>query len=81
MSTTQRLPTPLAERILPVIGTFRGYNSEKARKDLIAAVTVALFTIPQAMAYALIAGFPPSMGIMTAIVPRSSKQRSVALNF
>jgi SulP family sulfate permease len=35
---------------------------------LIAGLTVALFTIPQAMAYALIAGFPPSAGITTAIV-------------
>lgn len=32
-----------------------------------AGLTVALFTIPQAMAYALIAGFPPSTGIATAI--------------
>ena len=36
--------------------------------DLIAGLTVALFTVPQAMAYALIAGFPPSVGIITAIV-------------
>jgi SulP family sulfate permease len=39
-----------------------------ARRDLIAGLTVALFTIPQAMAYALVAGFPPSAGIMTAVV-------------
>ncbi len=38
------------------------------RRDLIAGLTVALFTIPQAMAYALVAGFPPSAGIMTAVV-------------
>jgi len=34
----------------------------------VAGLTVALFTIPQAMAYALVAGFPPSAGIMTAVV-------------
>jgi SulP family sulfate permease len=34
---------------------------------LVAALTVALFTIPQAMAYALIAGFSPFAGIVTAI--------------
>jgi len=38
------------------------------RRDLIAGLTVALFTIPQAMAYALVAGFPPSAGIVTAMV-------------
>lgn len=37
------------------------------RHDLMAGLTVALFTIPQAMAYALVAGFPPSAGIMTAV--------------
>ncbi len=37
------------------------------RPDLIAGLTVALFTIPQAMAYALIAGFPPASGLATAI--------------
>jgi sulfate permease, SulP family len=38
------------------------------RRDLIAWLTVAPFTIGQAMAYALVAGFPPSVGIMTAVV-------------
>lgn len=46
----------------------KGYNLEKAQRDLMAGLTVALFTVPQAMAYALIAGFPPSAGIATAIV-------------
>ena len=31
-------------------------------------MTIALFTVPQAMAYALIAGFPPAGGIATAVV-------------
>lgn len=45
----------------------RSYNAEKARQDTVAGLTVALFTIPQGMAYALIAGFPPLAGISTAV--------------
>ena len=33
-----------------------------------AGLTTALFAVPQAMAYALIAGFPPASGIATAVV-------------
>jgi len=51
--------------MLPVL---KGYTAEKGRRDFWAGLTVALFTIPQAMAYALIAGMPPSAGIATAVV-------------
>jgi len=44
-----------------------GYDAGLARRDAIAALTVALFTIPQVMAYALIAGMPPSAGIWAAV--------------
>lgn len=56
------------DSIFPIIGITRSYTAPKAKADVIAATTVALFTIPQAMAYALIAGFPPTMGIYSAIV-------------
>src|SRR5512138_3645148 len=52
----------------PLLPIVRHYSAAIARRDFIAGLTVALFTIPQAMAYALIAGFPPSVGIATAIV-------------
>lgn len=58
---------PAIERYLPFVATLRGYRAEYLRMDLTAGLTVALFAIPQAMAYALIAGFPPSAGIATAI--------------
>ncbi|HTF33076.1 MAG TPA: SulP family inorganic anion transporter [Myxococcota bacterium] len=45
-----------------------GYCAAWARRDAVAALTVALFTIPQAMAYALIAGMPPAAGIWAAVV-------------
>lgn len=54
--------------LLPIVGITRAYSFGKAKRDLIAGLTVALFTIPQSMAYALIAGFPPAAGIATAVV-------------
>ncbi|MGC9520741.1 MAG: SulP family inorganic anion transporter, partial [Anaerolineae bacterium] len=38
------------------------------RPDLIAGLTIAVISLPQAMAYALIAELPPEMGLYTAIV-------------
>jgi SulP family sulfate permease len=54
------------ERVLPLVRTLRGYRADAARHDLTAGLTVALFTIPQAMAYAVIAGVPPAAGIYGA---------------
>ena len=45
----------------------RGYNFEYFKKDLFAGVQVSLLTIPQAMAYALVAGLPLSAGLFAAI--------------
>jgi SulP family sulfate permease len=59
---------PLHERLFPLWRTLREYRRADWRPDLIAGLTVALFAIPQAMAYALVAGFPPSAGLSTAIV-------------
>ena len=39
------------------------------RFDLFAGLTVAAVAIPQALAYAWVAGLPPQMGLMTAALP------------
>jgi len=52
----------------PIAADLRRYSLDTGRHDLVAGLTVALFAIPQAMAYALIAGFPPSAGIVGAAV-------------
>jgi len=44
------------------------YTWDGARKDLLAGVTVAAISLPQAMAYALIAGIDPRFGLYSAIV-------------
>jgi sulfate permease, SulP family len=44
------------------------YRWTDPRKDLLAGVTVAAISLPQAMAYALIAGVDPRFGLYSAIV-------------
>src|SRR5438128_1324342 len=45
-----------------------GYAWPQLRADLIAGLTVAAVALPQAMAYALIAGVEPRIGLYTAVV-------------
>lgn len=61
-------PESTLVRLFPLARTLRGYRAGAARHDLVAGLTVALFTIPQAMAYAIIAGIPPAAGIFGAAV-------------
>ena len=45
----------------------RNYRLEYLRPDLIAALTVAIIMLPQAISFALIAELPPEVGLYTAI--------------
>jgi SulP family sulfate permease len=58
---------PWLHRLLPFVPALRGYDGGRFQSDFVAGLTVALFTIPQGMAYALIAGFPPAAGLATAV--------------
>ena len=44
------------------------YDWDAARNDLVAGATVAAIAIPQAMAYALIAGVDPRFGLCAAVI-------------
>ncbi|MBL4701303.1 MAG: SulP family inorganic anion transporter [Phycisphaeraceae bacterium] len=52
----------------PPIATARNYSVRKFRGDMIAGLTVAVVEVPQAMAYAMIAGVPPQYGLYTSII-------------
>ena len=53
----------------PLIGLLRNYNTETLKGDLMAGVTVAAMLIPQGMAYAMLAGLPPVMGLYASMLP------------
>jgi SulP family sulfate permease len=57
------------ENFMPFISWLRGYKLRFLKPDLLAGLTVAVMTIPQSMAYALIAGLPVQYGLYASIVP------------
>lgn len=56
-------------RHLPVLDWGRDYTRETLVNDLVAAVIVTIMLIPQSLAYALLAGLPPEVGIYASIAP------------
>lgn len=54
---------------LPVPGWLREYSGDQFIQDLIAAVIVTVLLIPQSLAYALLAGVPPEVGLYASILP------------
>ena len=55
-------------RVVPALHSLRTYTVRDLRRDALAGLTVATVAVPQAMAYATIAGIPPQYGLYTAIV-------------
>src|SRR5438132_1825960 len=55
-------------QLVPAFDSLRCYSAQALRADALAGVTVATLALPQAMAYATIAGVPAQYGLYTAIV-------------
>ena len=66
--TATTAPTGIAKYI-PILGWLPKYQSAWLRLDLVAGLTAAAVIIPQAMAYATIAGLPVEVGLYTALTP------------
>lgn len=56
-------------RYIPALNWLRGYRSSDWVSDVTAGMIVASLLIPQSMAYALLAGLPPEMGLYASILP------------
>ena len=65
---TENVPTGLTKYV-PIAGWLPRYQPAWLRFDLVAGLTAAAVVIPQAMAYAAIAGLPVQVGLYTALVP------------
>jgi high affinity sulfate transporter 1 len=57
------------KKYIPILGWISNYQSGWLRLDLVAGLTAAAVIIPQAMAYATIAGLPVEVGLYTALTP------------
>ena len=58
-----------ASRWLPCLEWGRHYNRSSAVQDGLAALIVTLMLIPQSLAYAMLAGLPPVMGLYASLLP------------
>ena len=65
-------PAPSWHRLipsLPILEWGRGYDRNTLTSDLMAALIVTVMLIPQGLAYALLAGLPPEVGLYASIAP------------
>jgi len=56
-------------RWLPVASWAREYSRETLAGDLVAAAIVSIMLIPQSLAYALLVGLPPQVGLYASMAP------------
>ncbi|MCG2608448.1 sulfate permease [Acinetobacter sp. SM34] len=55
--------------LLPAWRWLCTYNQDKFKSDLLSALIVIAMLVPQGMAYAMLAGLPPIMGLYASILP------------
>ncbi|MAN74641.1 MAG: sodium-independent anion transporter [Henriciella sp.] len=59
----------LLAQYFPILEWGRTYNGSVLTNDLVAAIIVTIMLIPQSLAYALLAGLPPVVGLYASILP------------
>jgi SulP family sulfate permease len=56
-------------RVLPIIEWGGSYRSSDIKGDIAAGLTIGAMLVPQAMAYAMLAGLPPEVGLYASTIP------------
>lgn len=56
-------------RYFPILEWGRNYGGATLTNDLLAALIVTIMLIPQSLAYAMLAGLPPEIGLYASIAP------------
>jgi SulP family sulfate permease len=54
---------------LPILDWGRRYDRDTLVSDVVAAIIVTIMLIPQSLAYALLAGLPPEVGLYASVAP------------
>jgi SulP family sulfate permease len=57
------------QRWFPILQWGRQYRGQQFADDLLASVIVMVMLIPQSLAYAMLAGLPPEMGLYASVLP------------
>ncbi|WP_417559326.1 SulP family inorganic anion transporter [Marinomonas sp.] len=56
-------------RFIPALSWLKTYNHRQFSQDATAAFIVTMLLIPQSLAYAMLAGVPPEVGLYSSILP------------
>ena len=56
-------------RYVPIFSVIASYRREDLNYDLVAGLVVGIVTVPQAIAYAFLAGLPPEAGLYACLLP------------
>ncbi len=59
----------LISRYIPFVKTIKSYSRSTFLYDLPAGIMVAILLVPQAIAYAYLAGMPPQYGLYASLIP------------
>ncbi len=69
LSAPQPIKATAIDRLIPAMSWLRRYDRGALHSDGLAAVIVTLMLIPQSLAYALLAGLPPEVGLYASMLP------------
>jgi SulP family sulfate permease len=56
-------------QLFPISGWLQSYTRQDLRDDLFAGIITAILLVPQGIAYAILAGLPPQLGLYASILP------------
>ncbi len=56
-------------QLFPIAGWLKSYTREDFNGDLFAGIITAILLVPQGIAYAILAGLPPQLGLYASILP------------
>jgi SulP family sulfate permease len=56
-------------QLFPIVGWLKSYTRQEFNSDLFAGVITAILLVPQGIAYAILAGLPPQLGLYASILP------------
>ena len=57
------------ESVVPALGWGRRYERADLSGDVLAGIITAILLVPQSIAYAMLAGLPPQIGLYMAVLP------------
>ncbi|OZM56002.1 sodium-independent anion transporter [Lottiidibacillus patelloidae] len=59
----------MLKKFIPAFGWLKNYQKQDLKGDFSAGLIVAIMLIPQGMAYAMLAGLPPVIGLYASTIP------------